>query len=136
MQIPRFSGSLLDAIQQLASSAVRALGDEPTCPTLASHDLWLEFIAPHEGGNAAPWSAEDHWDQVEWTGKPIAAGTPLRIATSDSKAGTIYTSAHREVGKVVCSFNRNAVGLTIVTATGAKDRIDFEYIGPDDLNVH
>jgi len=69
--------------------------------------------------------------------KPLVVeGAPLRIATSYSKAGTTFTSAYREVGKAVFSFTHNAVGLTIATATGAKDRIDFEYIGPDDLNVH
>ncbi len=120
----------------LASPEVRALSDVPTWPTPASHDLWMEFIAPHRAGNTAPWSAKKYWGKVEWTGKPMAEGVPLRIATSGSKAGTIYTSAYREVGKAVFSFNRNAVGLTIATATGAKDRIDFEYIGPDDLNVH
>ena len=120
----------------LASAAVQVWSDVPTWPTPASHGLWLEFIAPHGAGNATPWSAEAYWGRVEWTGKPMAEGAPLRIATSGSKAGTIYTDAFREVGKVVFSFNRNAVGLTIATATGAKDRIDFEYIGPDDLNVH
>jgi hypothetical protein len=119
----------------LASPAVRAWSDAPNWPTPESHELWLEFIAPHGAGNATPWSAKNYWGRVEWTGKPMAEGEPLRIATSYSKVGTIYTSDYREVGKVVYSFNRNAVGLTIATATVDNDRIDFEYIGPDDLNV-
>lgn len=120
----------------LASLAVRARSDVPTWPTPASHDLWMEFIAPHGAGNATSWSAKDYWGQVEWTGKPMVEGVPLRIATSGSKAGTIYTSVYREVGKAVFSFNRNAIGLIVATATGAQDRIDVEYIGPDDLNIH
>lgn len=60
-------------------------------------------------------------------------GTPLRIAAAGPRSGAIYSSDYKEVGVVSYAFARNAVGLTVATATGDVGKIWFEYIGPNDL---
>jgi len=58
---------------------------------------------------------------------------PLRIAGSGPKAGVIYSSDYRELGRVRYPFSQTAAGLTVATSNGAADQISFEYTGPNDL---
>lgn len=117
----------------LASDAVQARSTLATWPTADSHHLWTEFTAPHGAGSAAPWTATAYTGPVQWHAMPMPPGAPLRITASGPKAGVIYTSDYREVGRVSYPFNQNAVGLTVATATGDVDKIWFEYVGPNDL---
>ncbi|PUE58598.1 DEAD/DEAH box helicase [Limnohabitans curvus] len=118
----------------LASDAVLAWSATPTWPTDNSHELWKEFTAPHGAGNVAPWTTTGYTGPVQWSGEvPMPPGMPLRIAGSGPKAGVIYSSDYRELGRVRYHFNQKAVGLTVATSNGAADQIMFEYIGPNDL---
>ena len=118
----------------IASDMVLACSVIPTWPTENSHELWKEFTAPHGAGNVAPWTTTSYTGSVQWNGGvPMPPGMPLRIAGSGPKAGVIYSSDYRELGRVLYPFSQTAVGLTVATSNGAADRISFEYIGPNDL---
>jgi len=118
----------------LASDTVLAWSATPTWPTENSHELWKEFTAPHGVGNVAPWTTTGYTGPVQWnSGVPMPPGIPLRIAGSGSKAGVIYSSDYRELGRVRYPFSQMAIGLTVATSNGAADRISFEYTGPNDL---
>lgn len=60
-------------------------------------------------------------------------GAPLRFGGGPGKEHIVYTADFQEVGLLRYDFNIRAVGLTLGTATGAMDKVAFEYIGPDDL---
>lgn len=117
----------------LASAKVQALRANPAWPTMESHELWVEFTATHGAGYTAPWSATAYTGPVTWHGVPMPPGTPLRLGGGPGKEDAIYTADFKEVGKIGYAFNRHAVGLTVATATGAVDKIHFEYVGPNDL---
>lgn len=118
----------------LASDTVLALSVMPTWPTENSHELWKEFTAPHGAGNVAPWTTTGYTGPVQWNGGvPMPPGMPLRIVGSGPKAGVIYSSDYRELGRVRYPFSQTAIGLTVATSNGAADRISFEYTGPNDL---
>lgn len=118
----------------LASDTVLAWSVIPTWPTENSHALWKEFTAPHGAGNVAPWTTTEYTGPVQWNvGVPMPPGMPLRIAGSGPKAGVIYSSDYRELGRVRYPFSQTAVGLTVATSNGAADQISFEYTGPNDL---
>ena len=118
----------------LASDTVMALSVMPTWPTENSHELWKEFTAPHGAGNVAPWTTTAYTGPVQWNGGvPMPPGMPLRIVGSGPKAGVIYSSDCRELGRVRYPFSQTALGLTVATSNGAADRISFEYTGPNDL---
>ena len=117
----------------LASAEVQAWSAVPTWPTADSHQLWTDFIAPHGAGNAAPWTTTAYTGPIKWHSVPMPPGTPLRIAAAGPNAGAIFTSDYRQVGRVSYAFARNAVGLTVATATGDVGKISFEYVGPNDL---
>ena len=106
----------------------------PTWPTENSHELWKEFTAPHGAGNVAPWTTTAYTGPVQWNGGvPMPPGMPLRIVGSGPKAGVIYSSDYRELGRVRYPFSQTAVGLTVATSNGVADQISFEYTGPNDL---
>ncbi len=117
----------------LASAEVKAQRDNPTWPTVESHELWVDFTAPHGSGYTTPWSATAYTGPVTWHGVPMPPDTPLRLGGGPGKEDAIYTADFKEVGKIGYAFNRSAVGLSIATATGAANEISFEYIGPNDL---
>lgn len=117
----------------LASQEIQALRANPAWPTAESHELWVAFTSPHGAGYTATWSAKSYTGPVAWHKVPLPPGTPLRLGGGPGKEDAIYTADFQEVGRVIYAFNRNAVGLTIATATGAPDQIGFEYIGPGDL---
>lgn len=117
----------------LASAEVRALRANLNWPTLESHELWLEFTAPHGAGYTAPWSVTAYMGPVTWHGVPMPPETPLRLGGGPGKEDAIYTADFKEVGKIGYAFNHHAVGLTVAKATGAVDKILFEYVGPNDL---
>lgn len=118
----------------LASDTVLAWSVIPTWPTENSHELWKEFTAPHGAGNVPPWTTTGYTGPVQWNGGvPMPPGMPLRIAGSGPKAGVIYSSDYRELGRVRYPFSQKAVGLTVATSNGAADQISFEYTGPNDL---
>ncbi|SEK14915.1 MULTISPECIES: DEAD/DEAH box helicase [unclassified Variovorax] len=117
----------------LASPEVKAQRDNPSWPTVESHELWVDFTAPHGSGYTMPWSATIYTGPVTWHGVPMPPGTPLKLGGGLGKEDAIYTADFKEVGKIGYAFNRAAVGLSIASATGATNEISFEYIGPNDL---
>ena len=118
----------------LASEAVQAWSDLPTWPTENSHELWIDFSGPHGSSNQAPWTTKAYTGPVQWNaGVPVPPGTPLRIASAGPKAGVIYSSDYRELGRVRYPFSPNAIGLTVATSNGEADQVWFEYTGPNDL---
>ncbi|GKS96872.1 DEAD/DEAH box helicase [Acidovorax sp. SUPP2825] len=121
----------------LASEEVRGRREDFAWPTPESHELWVDFTAPHGGGYIKPWSATTYTGPVTWHNVPMPPGTPLRLGGGVGKEDAIYTADFKEVGKIGYAFNRAAIGLSIATATGALNTISFEYIGPNDLvTVH
>ena len=118
----------------LASDTVLALSVMPNWPTENSHALWKEFTAPHGAGNVAPWTTTAYTGTVQWNGGvPMPPGMALRIVGSGPKAGVIYSSDYRELGRVRYPFSQAALGLTVATSNGTADEIWFEYTGPKDL---
>lgn len=117
----------------LASAEIQERRDDPSWPTMESHELWLEFTAPHGVGYTAPWTATEYTGLVTWFGVPMPPGTPLRLGGGPGKEDVIYTADFQKVGKIGYRFNHHAVGLIVATATGAADKIHFEYVGPNDL---
>lgn len=125
--------TMAEMISWLASDDIQALATNPAWPTPDSHDLWLAFVEPKVTQVRKPWSATRYEGFVSWRGKPMPPGAPLRFGGGPGKEHYVYTADFQEVGELWFNFNRSAVGLTIATATGAAERVAFEYIGPDDL---
>ncbi|MCT9811347.1 DEAD/DEAH box helicase [Acidovorax sp. Be4] len=120
----------------LASPKIQVLKDNLGWPTVESHELWVDFTAPHGAGYTAPWTATTYTGPVTWFGVPMPPDAPLRLGGGPGKEDLIYTADFRKVGKIGYAFNQNAIGLTIATATGAVENINFEYVGPNDLIGH
>lgn len=117
----------------LAADDIQALAANPAWPTPESHHLWLEFIEPNVTQLTKPWSATNYSGPIRWHGVPMPPGTPLRFGGGPGKEHYVYTADFQEVGVLRYNFNRNAVGLTIATATGSAEIVAFQYIGPGDL---
>lgn len=117
----------------LVLDAVQALRQNLNWPTPESHELWLEFTQPHAGGYTQPWSHKSYWGPVKWHSVLMPKNRPLRIGGGPGREHLVYTADFKEVGEALYPFNKDAVGLTIATATGEQERFYFEYIGPEDL---
>ena len=117
----------------LTSVDVRARRYYVDWPTTESHDLWLDFTAPHGAGYSAPWSSKNYKRPVIWPGAPPPPGVALRVGGGPGEKDSIFTADMRKVGEITYAVNRDAKGLTIATANGSDDSIDFEYLGPDDF---
>jgi superfamily II DNA/RNA helicase len=120
-------------IAWLASAEVQALSSNPVWPTPESHGLWLAFIEPNIAQVQKQWSAAAYEGPVKWHGVPMPPGTALRLGAGPGKERSVLTADYQEVGTLNWVPNPKATGLTIATATGAMDKLWFEYIGPADL---
>lgn len=125
--------SMAGMLSWLNSEPVQLHSRSPTWPTADTHALWLAFIEPNVAQDGKAWSATTYEGPVKWNGAPLPPGTALRIGGGLGKEDIVYTADFRQVGTLRYEFNRRAVGITLGTATGAMEQIDFEYIGPDDL---
>lgn len=125
--------SVADMLLWLNSEPIQSLARSPTWPTPDAHALWLAFIEPNVVRGGKAWSATAYEGPVKWRGVPMPPGAPLRFGGGPGKEHIVYTADFQEVGLLRYDFNIRAVGLTLGTATGAMDKVAFEYIGPNDL---
>jgi transposase len=65
---------------------------------------------------------------------PMPPGKPLRFEPRGPGGQLrVFTADYVEVGELGFKLNPHAVGLLLPVATGEMNRLEFEYIGPDDI---
>ena len=117
----------------LMSDEVQLLSMSPDWPTPEAHQLWLDFLGPTASQALKQWTATTYHGPVTWHGAPPPPGTPLRIGGGLGKESTVFAADYEEIGTLTWTPNPNLAGVIVATASGAPDKFDFEYIGPDDL---
>ncbi len=127
--------SMKGLMKWLKSDEVLSLSLEPDWPTTESHDLWLQFIEPNSVQIQKPWTIQSYESEVKWHGVPMPPGRSLRLGGGIGKERAVYTADYNEVGTLSWAPNSNAIGILAATATGAQNRLNFEYVGPDDIFV-
>ncbi|MDI1259905.1 DEAD/DEAH box helicase [Aquabacterium sp.] len=126
--------SMLGLLSWLASDDIQARSTDPSWPTSSSHEIWVEFAAPTSIQATKPWEATEYWGAVKWHGMPMPSGMPLRFEPRGPTGEVrVFTADYQEVGTLGFRPNLKASGLTLPIATGAADKLEFEYIGPDTI---
>jgi superfamily II DNA/RNA helicase len=117
----------------LSSEDVHSLSARPDWPTRESHQLWLDFIGTTTSAATKKWTATAYDGPVTWFGVPMPPGMPLRLGGGPGKERSVYSPDFTEVGRLKWTPNPDAKGIIVATATGAPDKLSFEYLGPGDL---
>lgn len=120
-------------IEWLASDGVQALSTLPDWPTKESHRIWTDFVSAKEVKVRKEWTSVTYDGLVSWHGAPMAPGTPLRLGGGLGKERSVFTADYREVGVLKWTPNPNAQGIFVSTASGAADKLHFDYLGPGDF---
>lgn len=125
--------SMTGLMAWLASDEVKLLSDNPDWPTPETHQLWLDFRGSTASQAAKQWTATAYNGPVTWHGAPPPPGIPLRLGGGLGTERSVLTADYKEVGTLTWTPNPKAVGVIVATSSGASDKLDFDYIGPDDL---
>lgn len=125
--------SMTGLMAWLASDEVKSLSANPSWPTPESHQLWLDFIGPTASQAVKQWTATAYHSLVTWHSVPMPPEIPLRLGGGPGKERSVFTADYKEVGTLKWTPNSRATGIIVATSSGAPDKLDFEYIGPDDL---
>lgn len=125
--------SMAGLMAWLASEDVQSLSANPNWPTAGSHQLWLDFSGPTASQAVRPWTATAYHGPVTWHSVPMPPEMPLRLGGGPGRKRSVFTADYKEVGTLTWTPNPKAVGVIVATSSGAPDKLDFEYIGPDDL---
>lgn len=125
--------SMTGLMSWLASDKVQSLSAKPHWPTPESHQLWLDFIGPTASQAVKQWTATAYHGPVTWHSVPMPPEMPLRLGGGSGKERSVFTADYKEVGTLTWTPNPKAAGVIVATSSGAPDKLDFEYIGPDDL---
>ena len=125
--------SMAGLMTWLALNEVKLLSANPSWPTQESHQLWLDFSGVTASKTVKPWTATAYRGTVTWHSVPMPSGMPLRLGGGPGKERSVYTADYKEVGVLTWTPNLKMAGVIVATSSGAPNKLDFEYIGPDDL---
>lgn len=117
----------------LKSDALLAASEDDAWPTVETRELWLDYVSNTSGPAGKAWAATSYTSPVQWTGVPMPPGAPLRIGGGVGRERAVLRPDFQVVGTIPWTPNAGRRGVLIATAVGAKDAVDLEYIGPEDL---
>lgn len=122
--------------QWLNSEEVGQSANNPQWPTVASHNLWVDFISRSTAAPEKTWSNTVEDAAVTWLpDHQPSSGTPYR-AVSLANGETILQAADgRRAGSLEEPLNPKRRGLLIVTGTSAANSVELRYRGPSDLHA-
>lgn len=118
----------------MISEATKVAARDASWPTLTTRELWISFVARTVALRQRTWIHEVHETSVCWMpGYQPTPGEPYRAISHSDETTVLEAADARQVGVLTARLNPRRQGLLKVTAIGAGDVVELDYLGPSDL---
>jgi superfamily II DNA/RNA helicase len=118
----------------MISEATQAAARDSSWPTPTTRELWTSFANRTVALRQRTWIHEVHESSVSWiSGYQPTPGEPYRAITHSDETTVLEAADARRVGMITTRLNLRRRGLLKVSAIGAGDVVELDYLGPSDL---
>ena len=118
--------------QWLLSEPVSACSSLPDWPTAETKAIWIEFVqgfVPHDNQT---WTGRQYWSTVVWLSAPPPPNTLVQIHNWAGQA-RVLSADGTPLGTVQAPLNISRSGLIRAKVAQDVNKIEMEYLGPEDL---
>lgn len=117
----------------LNSNAVVALSEQPDWPNAEINALWSKLEEDSSQRRSLSWIARTYESDVIWdTDHFLSENTPVHVFQRNGRARVLAPDGH-PLGFLQATLNPNRRGLIRARIAAHQDRIQMDYLGPDDL---
>ncbi|WP_314100864.1 DEAD/DEAH box helicase [uncultured Frigoribacterium sp.] len=118
----------------MISEAIQIATGDASWPTPTTRDLWMSFATRTVALRQRTWIREVHQTSVSWMpGYQPTSGEPYRAISNSDETTVLEAADAQPVGVLTTRLNLRRQGLLKVTAVGAGDVVELDYLGPSDL---
>ncbi|WP_074694270.1 DEAD/DEAH box helicase [Microbacterium testaceum] len=118
----------------MISEATQAAARDSSWPTPTTRELWKSFANRTVALRQRTWIHEVHESLVSWIpGYQPTPGEPYRAITRSDETTVLEAADAQRAGVLTTHLNPRRQGLLKVTAIGAGDVVELDYLGPSDL---
>lgn len=118
----------------MISEATQVATRDTSWPTPTTRELWMSFATRTVALRQRTWIREVHETSVSWMpGHQPTPGEPYRAISHSDETTVLEAADAQPVGVLTTRLNLRRQGLLKVTAIGAGDVVELDYLGPSDL---
>lgn len=116
----------------LRSDVVQTLSSLPNWPSEGTHKMWLEFLKSFAPSEERIWSHQHYRPKVIWNSVTPQPHTPVSLYNWNDQP-IVLSADGLPLGVIDAPLNRLRQGLVRAKTSVDLERLDLNYIGPDDL---